>query len=185
MKDVLLVKTDEKTFIGRPLVEGASGDLSADDLRKLRIYSRRIRSFSEGAQREIDTLKGERETLALAVCLVDVCVPNFMHRDVVIAAAEAGKHILVEKPPHWPASERWANGGVYLLGPRIWAFAPGAGYHDFGFDLLPAMLAAGARVQGFRCTRSLIDIGSHERLEQATAAVEQGRLPRPQAVLPC
>ena len=100
---------------------------------------------------------------------------------------DAGDRVLrlVEKPPHWPASERWANGGVYLLGPRVWAFGPGSGYHDFGFHLLPAMLAAGARVQGFRSTRTLIDIGSHERLGQATAAVEQGRLPRPQAVLPC
>jgi len=30
--------------------------------------------------------------------LIDVCVPNFMHRDVVIAAAEAGKMIICEKP---------------------------------------------------------------------------------------
>ncbi len=30
--------------------------------------------------------------------LVDVCVPNFMHHDVVIAAAEAGKMIVCEKP---------------------------------------------------------------------------------------
>jgi len=30
--------------------------------------------------------------------LIDVCVPNFMHHDVVIAAAEAGKMIVCEKP---------------------------------------------------------------------------------------
>ncbi len=30
--------------------------------------------------------------------LIDVCVPNFMHHDVVIAAAEAGKIIICEKP---------------------------------------------------------------------------------------
>jgi len=30
--------------------------------------------------------------------LIDVCVPNFMHHDVVIAAAEAGKMIICEKP---------------------------------------------------------------------------------------
>lgn len=92
---------------------------------------------------------------------------------------------LVEKPREWPAGERWANGGIYLLGPRVWDFAPVAGHHDFGFDLLPAMLGAGARIQGFRSTRALIDIGSHERLAEATAAVEQGRYPRPRAVLPC
>lgn len=30
--------------------------------------------------------------------LIDVCVPNFMHRDAVIAAAQAGKMIVCEKP---------------------------------------------------------------------------------------
>ncbi len=30
--------------------------------------------------------------------LIDVCVPNFMHHDVVLAAAEAGKMIICEKP---------------------------------------------------------------------------------------
>jgi predicted dehydrogenase len=29
---------------------------------------------------------------------VDICVPNFLHSKVAIAAAEAGKHVLVEKP---------------------------------------------------------------------------------------
>ncbi len=30
--------------------------------------------------------------------LIDVCVPNFMHHDLVIAAAEAGKIVVCEKP---------------------------------------------------------------------------------------
>ena len=30
--------------------------------------------------------------------LIDVCVPNFMHRDAVLAAAKAGKMIVCEKP---------------------------------------------------------------------------------------
>ncbi|MFV1966195.1 MAG: Gfo/Idh/MocA family protein [Pirellulaceae bacterium] len=30
--------------------------------------------------------------------VVDICVPNFMHRDAVLAAAEAGKIIVCEKP---------------------------------------------------------------------------------------
>ncbi len=30
--------------------------------------------------------------------LIDVCMPQHMHRDLVIAAAAAGKHILCEKP---------------------------------------------------------------------------------------
>lgn len=92
---------------------------------------------------------------------------------------------LVEKPRDWPAGARWANGGIYLLGPRIWDFAPTSGYHDFGFDLLPAMLAAGSRLQGFRSHAALVDIGSHERLAHAGELVARGLLPRPQVVLPC
>jgi len=33
-----------------------------------------------------------------SVDAVDICVPNFLHSQVAIAAAEAGKHVLVEKP---------------------------------------------------------------------------------------
>ena len=37
--------------------------------------------------------------------LVDVCVPNHMHHDVVVAAAEAGKMVVCEKPLAMNASE--------------------------------------------------------------------------------
>lgn len=30
--------------------------------------------------------------------IVDVCVPNFLHHRVVLAAANAGKHVIIEKP---------------------------------------------------------------------------------------
>ncbi|HTC24537.1 MAG TPA: nucleotidyltransferase family protein [Acidimicrobiales bacterium] len=99
--------------------------------------------------------------------------------------AQDGIHRLVEKPRDWPADSRWANGGIYLLGPGVWDFAPSSGYHDFGFDLLPAMLAAGRRLHGFRSHATLVDIGSHERLGDATRLVERGGLPRPQVVLSC
>lgn len=39
------------------------------------------------------------------VDLIDVCVPNFMHHDVVIAAARAGKIIVCEKPLAMNAAE--------------------------------------------------------------------------------
>lgn len=30
--------------------------------------------------------------------VVDICLPNFMHRDITLKAAAAGKHIIIEKP---------------------------------------------------------------------------------------
>ncbi|MCF0229835.1 MAG: Gfo/Idh/MocA family oxidoreductase, partial [Parasporobacterium sp.] len=30
--------------------------------------------------------------------VVDICVPNFMHHDVCLKAAEYGKHVICEKP---------------------------------------------------------------------------------------
>src|SRR5688500_16676650 len=45
------------------------------------------------------TASDYRELLADdAVDAVSVCLPDHMHHDVVVAAAEAGKHILCEKP---------------------------------------------------------------------------------------
>ena len=40
-----------------------------------------------------------------AVDAVDICVPNFLHSQVAIAAAEAGKHVLCEKPLSLTAAE--------------------------------------------------------------------------------
>lgn len=88
---------------------------------------------------------------------------------------------LVEKPADWAAEDPWANAGFYLLGPRVWNFVPKAGFQDFGFDLFPALIAAGGRVLGVRSDAHVVDIGSHERLAAATALVESGRLLRPRA----
>lgn len=85
----------------------------------------------------------------------------------------------VEKPARWDGPASAANGGVYVLGPRVLDFLPAAGKHDFAFDLFPAMIAAGARVRGHPSDALLLDIGSHERLAAAAALVEGGRVPPP------
>jgi NDP-sugar pyrophosphorylase family protein len=88
---------------------------------------------------------------------------------------------LVEKPADWTALDAWANGGIYVLGQRVWDFVPPAGFHDFAFDLFPALLAAGGRVLGMKSDALVIDIGSHERLTAASSLVASGRLNSPRA----
>jgi NDP-sugar pyrophosphorylase family protein len=88
---------------------------------------------------------------------------------------------LVEKPAEWTAVDAWANAGIYVLGRRVWDFVPAQGFHDFAFDLFPALLAAGGRVLGVRSDALVIDIGSHERLATAGSLVASGRLVIPRA----
>jgi predicted dehydrogenase len=62
--------------------------------------------------------------------LISVCVPNFLHHDVAIAAAEAGKHVVVEKPLATTAEDAreivavCEKNGVKLMYAEDWCFSP-------------------------------------------------------------
>lgn len=62
--------------------------------------------------------------------LVSVCAPNFLHHDVVIAAAKAGKHVFCEKPLATTGKDARAmivvckKAGVKLFYGEDWCFAP-------------------------------------------------------------
>jgi predicted dehydrogenase len=62
--------------------------------------------------------------------LVSVCAPNFLHHDVVMAAAKAGKHVFCEKPLATTARDARAmiaacqKAGVKLFYGEDWCFAP-------------------------------------------------------------
>jgi len=62
--------------------------------------------------------------------LVSVCVPNFLHHDVTIAAARAGKHVVCEKPLATSVDDAaemvdvCAQAGVKLFYAEDWVFAP-------------------------------------------------------------
>jgi predicted dehydrogenase len=67
----------------------ALADIDADNID---ILSARL---GGGGERYADY----REMLAKAdIDVVDICLPHHLHKDAIVAAAEAGKHILCEKP---------------------------------------------------------------------------------------
>src|SRR4051812_5422796 len=58
-----------------------------------------------GPRGEIEDLSGIRTYDSIAgivaddqIDLLDVCLPNHLHRDAVLSGLKAGKHVLVEKP---------------------------------------------------------------------------------------
>jgi len=61
---------------------------------------------------------------------VSVCVPNFLHHDVTVAAARAGKHVICEKPFATTVSDAeqmvavCREAGVKLFYAEDWMFAP-------------------------------------------------------------
>jgi len=71
----------------------------------------------------------------------------------------------VEKPP--VAFTDLANAGVYACEPGVIEYVPPSGFSDFGRDVFPVMLAAGAPMYGYHIDECLIDIGSPEKLERA------------------
>lgn len=62
--------------------------------------------------------------------LISVCVPNFLHHDVAIAAANAGKHVVVEKPLATTVEDAQEivkvceENGVKLMYAEDWCFSP-------------------------------------------------------------
>jgi len=62
--------------------------------------------------------------------LASVCAPNFLHHDVAVAAADAGKHVVVEKPLATTVEdaremvEVCEKNGVQLMYAEDWCFAP-------------------------------------------------------------
>jgi NDP-sugar pyrophosphorylase family protein len=71
----------------------------------------------------------------------------------------------VEKPRAWDGGDT-ANAGVYVCEPEVAARIP-PGASDFGHDIIPALLRAGAPVYGRPLSGYLLDIGTPEAYEQA------------------
>lgn len=66
----------------------------------------------------------------------------------------------VEKPAEWPADQRVANAGIYVVEPAVLQQVPTDQPYDWGHDVLPRLIASGAPVYGLPVAGQVIDIGT-------------------------
>ncbi|WP_276522304.1 nucleotidyltransferase family protein [Kallotenue papyrolyticum] len=72
----------------------------------------------------------------------------------------------VEKPRVWPADHPWANAGVYVVEPDVLRFIPADRPSDWGFDIIPGLIAANAPVYACLPPGQVVDIGTLAVYEQ-------------------
>ena len=80
----------------------------------------------------------------------------------------------VEKPAPNEVFSPWANAGVYVCGPRVFEFVEDAQPRDFGRHVIPAMLNGERVVCGIRTSALVVDIGSPERMTEASLLARRG-----------
>jgi mannose-1-phosphate guanylyltransferase len=71
----------------------------------------------------------------------------------------------VEKPGVWPADQRWANAGVYVVEPSVLRLIPDDQPSDWGHDIIPRLIAEDAPVYACLVPGQVIDIGTHAAYE--------------------
>lgn len=85
----------------------------------------------------------------------------------MVACDEHGRvRRFVEKPSDWPAEQRVANAGIYVVERQVLAQIPPAQPYDWGHDVLPRLIAADAPVYGLPIDGQVIDIGTLEVYER-------------------
>ena len=80
----------------------------------------------------------------------------------------------VEKPRE-ATPGGWVNAGLYVLEPAVVAAVP-EGPADFGYDVLPGLVASGALVMGYRHDGMVLDVGTPAALGRARALARDGSL---------
>jgi NDP-sugar pyrophosphorylase family protein len=69
-----------------------------------------------------------------------------------IVALDANDRIvrLLEKPRPEQVFSHWVSAGIFILEPAVLEAIPNGGASDFGYQVLPALLAGGAALHGYR-----------------------------------
>jgi mannose-1-phosphate guanylyltransferase/phosphomannomutase len=81
----------------------------------------------------------------------------------------------LEKPREDEIFSHWVNAGYLVAKPGVLDEIPANGPSDFGRDVLPHLLARGARIYGYRMTEDLWWIDSPADYERTVAAFERAR----------
>jgi len=82
----------------------------------------------------------------------------------------------IEKPKAEETPSHWVSAGVIMFEPEVMEFIPGDGPSDFGFDVLPKLIAQERRVGGYRMTESLWWIDTPEAFARVNSLAESGEL---------
>lgn len=92
------------------------------------------------------------------IVLVDV--PDVSQYGAVIVDADGRIQEFQEKPPPGTERSKLANTGVYIFEPRLLERIPAATFYDFGKQVFPELLQAGAAFYGMRQQAYWCDIGT-------------------------
>lgn len=83
----------------------------------------------------------------------------------------------LEKPDPSAVSSRIVNAGVWRFDPRVRDLPARPGFASVEYDLFPALLRGGRRLQGFRAGAYWVDMGTPDRYLRVAADLVTGRLP--------
>ncbi len=103
-------------------------------------------------------------------------VPNPWECGLVEMVATGRITRFVEKPPRDQVFTDLANAGVYIMEPGVLSRVPAGQFYDFGHDLFPQLLAEGVPMFGYPTEQYLLDIGNHEKYQQAQRDLAEGRV---------
>ncbi|VWX61102.1 D,D-heptose 1,7-bisphosphate phosphatase [Burkholderiales bacterium 8X] len=120
--------------------------------------------------------EAHRQAGAIATLFVH---PNDHPDDSDLVEADASGRIrrFLSKP-HAPGAvlPNLVSAALYVLEPAAIEHVPANGASDWGHDVFPAMLAAGAPMQAYRSIEYAKDIGTPERLAKGEADLASGRV---------
>jgi NDP-sugar pyrophosphorylase family protein len=82
----------------------------------------------------------------------------------------------VEKPSASEVSSHWVNAGIIVAEPGLLTYVPEKGFSDLGRDVLPAALATGETLSGYRMSEGLWWVDSLEDYRRLVRLVAEGKL---------